>query len=411
MKVSYVTMQFPTSYETFAVNDLMTLRRLGVDLSVHSLRPEYPDSEVLGAEYGLSGIPVSHNSLAASLAGIGVAVRRPGAALALISWVVARTWRNPDHLVRSLILVPRVLQLVETIRGERPDLVHLFWGHYPAMVGHLVRREMPGTVLSVFLGAYDLTWNYGGTAPVARDADVVWTHARENIPAILRLGVPAERVAVSYRGVDLRSFAPTDAAAEPRKIWRRIVSVSRLIPAKAADEVLHVFARVREEWPDATLVLLGDGPERARLEALATSLGIRGAVDFRGHVSREVVREELAAAEVFLLMSRNESERLPNVVKEAMCSRCLCIVTESPGIGELLEDGVHGFVVAHGEIATAARRVGEVFRGEVAVEEMVSAASERIRTHFDVERNMGLYLERWSELLAAGESPVLAGGS
>jgi glycosyltransferase involved in cell wall biosynthesis len=401
MRICYITMQFPATSEAFAASDLRALRRLGATLSIHSLRPAHPRAARLLNEYGLTEVAHTHNSLVASLAGAGLALRRPIVLLQMIGWIVARCWRNPDHLLRSLVLLPRVFQIVESIRRERPDLVHLFWGHYPALVGHLVRRQMPGMVLSTFLGAYDLTWNYGGTPPVARAASVVWTHARENLPAIRRLGVEEQRIGFSYRGVELRLFEGNSR----QKVARRIVSASRLIPAKAVSDLLRVFALVLEDWPDASLVLLGDGPERAQLEALAAELGVEHAVEFRGHVSHETVRAEMAAAQVFLLMSRNESERLPNVVKEAICSRCLCIVTESPGIGELLQHGVHGYVVEQGDLQAAARRIGEVFNGEVMVEEMTAAAYDHVRTHFDVERNMARYLERWEELRRTASPP------
>jgi glycosyltransferase involved in cell wall biosynthesis len=388
-------MQLPTTYETFAANDLRALRRLGVEISVHSLRPAHSAAERLRAEYGLSDVLLTHNSLAASLAGIGIALRQPAAFLSLAGWVVASTWRNPGHLLRSLILLPRVLHIVEAICRERPDVVHLFWGHYPALIGQLIRKRLPGTVLSLFLGAYDLTWNYGGTAAVARAADLVWTHARENVPAIAKLGVDEDRIAVSYRGVDLRYFGQSNRP----KVPRRIVSASRLSRTKAVDDVLKIFARVLREWPDASLILLGNGPERTHLESLAVTLGVAHAVDFRGRVTQETVRAEMAAAEIFLLTSRGEAERLPNVVKEAMASRCLCVVTESPAIDELIQDGVHGYVVPQGDVEAAAQRISRVFAGEMDVAGILDEAAQHLRANFDVERSMQLYLDRWSQLV------------
>lgn len=408
MRICYITMQFPTVYETFAANDVRALKRQGVEVSVHSLRPAHPDADRLRIEYGLGDTTVTHNTLRSSLAGIVSALGQPATLLAFIAWIFSRNWRRPDHLLRSLILLPRVFDIVDTIVRERPEVIHLFWGHYPSMVGHLALKKVPGLNLSIFLGAYDLIWRYGGTPPVARAARVVWTHARENVAVIRELGVEEERIAVSYRGVDLGAFPPLPS----RKVPRRIVSASRLIPAKAVGDVLRAFALVRAAWPDATLTLLGDGPERPHLEGVAAELGLGDAVVFRGHVPHEVVREELAPAEVFLLMSRNESERLPNVVKEAMYSRCICVVAESPGLGELLQERVHGYVVAPGDIEAAADLICQVFAGELPGEELAAAARRQIESHFDVERNIARYVEYWRRLAtvstaaAAGTSPI-----
>lgn len=406
MRICYVTMQFPTTYETFAVRDVRTLQRMGARVTVQSLRPAHPSAAALYGEYGLDpDTPVVHNSPARTLSGIGTALRRPTVLLALTGWIFARCWRRPGHLLRSLILVPRVIDIVEQIRRERPDVVHLFWGHYPAMVGRLVRIRLPGTTLSVFIGAYDLVWGYGGTPPVARSADVVWTHALENVPAIAALGVDRERIAVAYRGVDLSRFHTAGAP----KVARRIVTASRLIPAKGVDDVLKAFAHVLRDWPDATLVVLGDGPDQRRLEALAGDLGIAHAVAFLGHVDQGVVAAELQAAEVFLLMSRNGSERLPNVVKEALACRCVCVVAESPGIEELVRDGVHGFVVPQGDVEGAAGRIRAIFERRVDVEAMTRAGSDHVRTHFDVERTMSLYLERWRRLTRPADAAARPG--
>ena len=83
----------------------------------------------------------------------------------------------------------------------------------------------------------------------------------------------------------------------------------------------------------------------ARDERLARALGIRESVEFRGQVTYDSVLAALASAEVLLFLSRHEAERLPNVVKEAMASRCICIVSRTPGIEELIPNGRIGFIV------------------------------------------------------------------
>jgi colanic acid/amylovoran biosynthesis glycosyltransferase len=395
MKIWYVTMQFPFPSETFAGIDILALRRAGADVVVHSLRPPHPNTANLVRERGLADIPATHNSAWRSLRGVLKLLGRPGLAAELLLWLLKTCRRKPRHLLRSLALVPRVIDLFTQLERERPAVVHLFWGHFPAMLGHLVQRRLPETVVSVFLGAYDLVMRYGGSAPVARQADVVWTHAQMNVPDIEALGVPRERVRVVYRGVELEKLA-TFARAE--KIPRRIISAGRLIKSKGTDDVIHAFKEVAQRWPDASLVILGGGPQREPLEALVKGLGLEASVTFSGHVSHQEVLREMSQAEVFIMMSKKLSERLPNAVKEAVGCRCLCIVTETPGIEELLQNEVHGFVIRQGDSAEAARLIDRAFADPAATTAMIGAASAHLAEHFDVDRSMAEYYSTWAAL-------------
>ena len=412
MNVSYVSMAFPTSEETFACSDVRALRALGVRLSVYAIRGaritglnEPTDlfrfrarrraTEQLLAERGLGDLPLSRNTPAAMLRGILFAATHTGILRELLSWVWRCNQRSLRHLVKSVALIPRTLDIFRSIHRERPDVVHLFWGHYPAMVGYLVRRHLPDIVLSMFLGAYDLERQYPGSAALARSADVVWTHCKHNLSRVAELGVPRSRLRMVYRGIDVGLFS--DGGGE--KIPQRIVTAGRLVPEKAMHDVFAMFAKVLRRWPKASLVVLGDGPERKHLASQAQTLGVSAAVTFRGHVPSLDVRDSMASAEVFVLLSRSVSERLPNVAKEAMASRCACIISESPGIEELVEHGVSGFVVPQGDIDAAAEYVDQLFRDRARRSAVASVGRARVLAQFDLNRSIQAYRDHWIALL------------
>lgn len=396
MKVFYITMQFPAPSETFAATDVRALRRVGADVSVHSLRSAHDDTNRLMRERKTTGVSVSHNNFFNTIIGLLECLRHPKVTAGLVSWLVKTLYRQRSKLWTSIVLVPRVMQLFAQIERERPDVVHLFWGHYPAMVGYLVKEHLPQTVLSVFLGAYDLVQRYGGSAPVARAADAVWTHAQINVQDIEALGVSPERLQVVYRGTDLSAVKSLEKS--PYKSPRRIVSASRLIPAKGVDNVIYTFEKIVKKWPDASLTILGDGGQRDNLEALVASLGLEQSVTFLGHVSQETVLAELDMAEVFLFLSSKSSERLPNVVKEAMSCKCLCIVTETPGIEELLRDKEHGFIVRVERPLEAAEILDDAFAGRIDTTAIVEAAYRHVNEAFDVDSLMIRYYNTWKTL-------------
>ncbi len=390
-------MFFPKPSEAFASLEVRTLSKLGVDISVLAMRfPDARHAQLIG-EYGLESMAIDNATPGNIAFGILAAIRRPFVTMRLKAFIFSRVWRNPRNLLVSLALIPSVMRCFERIKNGRPDVVHLFWGHFPSLTGYLVQRYLPGIAVSHFLGAYDLEYRYGPSAEVAKRADVVWTHARANLPAIERLSVEKERVKVVYRGID------TAAGGEDcrYKNSRRIISAGRLIRSKAFDEVLKVFARVRTAVPGATLTIAGEGPERAALEALAGKLGISDAVVFSGHVSQETVFSFYSEADVFLLMSVSPSERLPNVIKEAALRRCVPVVTRTSGIEELITDDVDGFIVAPHDVDTATERVLELLNNPQRASVKADAARAKVITKFDVLSSMREYMTTWKQLCDA----------
>ncbi|MBW4506559.1 MAG: glycosyltransferase [Scytonematopsis contorta HA4267-MV1] len=401
MKVWLITMGFPVPSETFVSNDVLALHRMGVEVAVHCLRPQHPTQSELLVERNLTDIWVTHNSLQAIIHGLWIGLTRPILLFNFISWIVQNTWKKPTHLFKSLALLPRSLQIFKFIEQERPEVVYLYWSHYPSLIGQLVQTWLAEIVVAISFIAYDMKEEYACSKIVTRNADIVQTVTSANIPAIEKLGVSSSEILVSHHGIDTSKIP-----VSKEKIKRRIVTAGRLITGKGMDDVLQVFKQVLAKYPDASLVILGDGAERKNLETLACSLGIEGAVSFRGHVSHENVLSEMAKAEVFLFLSK--SERLPNVVKEAMACRCLCVVTQTPGIEELLSDGQHGYVVSQGDLKAAVQKVNQAFVDSIKTQQMVEAAHIYAKNNFDINRIMENLHKLWHKRLNAKASLLKA---
>ena len=395
MRIAYVTMRFPAPSETFASTDVKALLRRGDAVTVFGLRPAHARHAALVSERSLETVAVRPLSFARALRGLRLAVVRPAWTWAMLLWIVRWTWRRPTHAVRSLLLLPSALVVFDDVRRGGFAVAHLFWGHYPAMVGHLLERFAPEVVRSIFLGAYDLAMGYGGSAPVARNADTVWTHARVNVPDIERLGVPARSVRVAYRGVDAPHLEAVARRFVGKRVPRRVVTVARLIASKGLRDVIRAFAAVRRVVPDATLCIVGEGPDRVTLEKLARGFGVAEAIEFLGHVPHADALAAMARSEVFVLLSTKPGERLPNVVKEAMALGCVCVVTATPGIDELVEHERTGFVLESTEDESAAGWLQRALTMGSERRVLQEAAAQRIRESFDVAATMDRYREAW----------------
>lgn len=402
LDVAYVTMQFPVPSETFACNDVRVLTERGVAVTVHALRGRHPDADKLLREREVEDVVLTHNAPASLLRGLSYGLRHPFRLSHFLSWIVRTNWRKPEHLVKSFVLALRSLDIFSHLEKDPPDVVFIYWGHYPSMVGYLVKRHLPGVEVTLSLVAYDLDMGYGGSKVLARQADVVRTLSHTNVVQLSDMyGVPQESIEVVYDGVDMTRFEAVSSLDLQRvKRSKRIVSAGRLIVDKGMYEVLEVFATVLQRHPDATLVILGDGEERRGLEAKSRALGVAHAVEFKGHVNHDTVFEEMAKAEVFLFLSY--AERLPNVVKEAMLCECVCIVSDTIGIRELIPDDTYGYVVE--SVEQAGNAVLDVFAPgakETLVASLTDRASRHIAENLSVETSVSRYVALWERDSAA----------
>jgi glycosyltransferase involved in cell wall biosynthesis len=148
--------------------------------------------------------------------------------------------------------------------------------------------------------------------------------------------------------------------------------VGHLVLQKQPHLAVEVLARVRHDVADARLVVVGDGPRRAQLEALVTAEGLEGVVHLLGH--RDDVPRVLAALDLLLLPSRSES--MPGVVVEAQQAGCPVVAFPVDGITDIVVPGVTGVVTDRSDPEDAANVVADLLRDAPKRQSMSDAARE-----------------------------------
>lgn len=394
-----MTIQFPRPSETFVTREVRALKDLGVDISVYTLRPPHADAEQMTKEREIEDIPVYDQVFGSLPLSLQWGLTNPGKVFGLVFWVVQRTLNDPVDLIKSLLLVPRAVAIFKKIRDRRPDLVHLYWGHYPSLVGWLLKTYEPEIPITTFIGAYDLKKKYGGTREILSASKRVFTMAKANVgPLGEWFGVPTEKVNVIYQSIDLEKIREyTDGISEKPG---RMVSAGRLVKPKRMGDVIRVFASVKESIEDGELVLMGEGPDKERLVALVNDLNIKEEVKFLGHVNEKRVFTEMARSDIFLFMSNKEGERLPNVVKEAMVCECFCVSSKTPGMEELIDHGIDGYLVEPGNIKEASEIIRAYIEGKIEKEEIKKNAREKIKEIFNLSVSAGKYKSEWEEVVS-----------
>ncbi len=151
-----------------------------------------------------------------------------------------------------------------------------------------------------------------------------------------------------------------------------LTHISNFREVKRVKDVVRIFARVRRTIP-ATLLMIGDGPDRAESERESRELGVEADVRFLGRL--DPVVPLLQQSDLFLLPSQSESFGLAAL--EAMATGVPVVGSRVGGVPELIEDGVSGILEPPGSVEAMARRSAEVLRDEAAHQRMVAAALAR----------------------------------
>jgi glycosyltransferase involved in cell wall biosynthesis len=157
----------------------------------------------------------------------------------------------------------------------------------------------------------------------------------------------------------------------------RLVTVSNLVRLKRVETLLHGISRLAGRIP-LVLRIVGEGSERAALESLAHTLGIRDQVEFVGETPPDIVMDHLNWADVFLFAS--ESEGRPNAVLEAMAAGLPTIAADIPGVRELIAGG-YGPLVPVGDAEAFAQTIAEFSEEPDSALEMGRAARAAIERH------------------------------
>ena len=274
-----------------------------------------------------------------------------------------RVVRQRTAVLANTPLLPGLLPRLLTHR-PRPDVIHVHTGQafVPEIVAlaaalrriryvahqHLVLQ--PSSRLGRLLLPAYFRLVFG---PVLRRADrVICLTAAMRDEVVHTFGVDPARVALIGNGVDIRRIP---GPADPRR-KDELLFVGRLAVQKNVDALLHATAALRAEGRDVRVRIIGDGPERRRLRALADRLGLAGAVAIDGRGDRTGIEAAYARATALVLPSTHEG--MPLVLLEAMAAGTPVVAAALPEIVEVGGDAVLAVdVAAPGALATALGRV------------------------------------------------------
>jgi colanic acid/amylovoran biosynthesis glycosyltransferase len=369
MRIAIVAGAFPVLSETFVLNQITGLLDRGHDVRVFA--DHAGDSDVVHPDvesYGL--LERTHY------------------------WSEGRRYRkllDPRRTLRAAAEGSTREAALEPV-GEF-DAILCHFGHVGERVRRLRKLGVIDGPLAVIFHAWDLTVLFNEKErsfydSLFEEAEMLLPISEKWRGRLIELGADPRRIEVHHMGIDTRRFEcrlRSRGEEEPT----RFVMVARLVEKKGVEYAIRALAAVRRRYGvDARMEILGDGPLRDPLGEIVRGLEVGDAVQFLGWCDQDVVAERLRAAHVLCAPSvtaeNGDMEGIPVGIMEAMASGMPVVSTWHSGIGELVEDGVTGYLVPERDVGALAEAMREVAENPGSWIRLGTRARAKVEREFDI---------------------------
>ncbi len=414
MRVLVLVHTFPSRTQTFVLNQVTGLLRLGCDVRILAKDSDFAD-------------PASAPAAAAGLTDrITYLGHRGGAGRAAVAAgapaLAGYGLRYPLRAARALGVAQATgdwsalqgLLAARALAAQAPfDVMHCQFGSIANMAIVLERAGIVRAPIVTSFRGSDIT-SYVRRLPRAyrllAAAGARFLPVCSPFVAPLRdLGVPVGRIEVHFSGIDVAQF-PFRRREAPSGRPARLLAIGRMTAKKGFGHLIEAVRLLAASGRPITLALVGDGPQQPSLQAQVETAGLSEIVHFRAVVPHAEVPALMDGADVLVAPSltdpSGDREGIPNVLKEAMACGLPVVATRHSGIPDLIEDGVEGLLAPEADAPALANRIAQLLDDPALSVRLSSAARAKVERLFDRDalnaRLLAIYGEVVAEAAAVG---------
>lgn len=383
-RLAYVTSLYPAASHTFILREITSLEALGFDILPCAIREPAP-AHLIGPEEQAAHAKTFYvlkaaRQLTTLPAALWTALKTPGRLWQALKLAVRTPPPGLRGALKQAFYFTEALILARHLQAQGIAHIHNHFADHSANVSMLTSALSDIPFSYTLHGPNELfeadKWYFAEKTARARFVACISHFARSQA---MYFSDPAhwDKLRIVHCGVMPERY---DRPAPPAQDGLQLLFVGRLTPVKGVRLLLEALGKARAANPAVTLKIIGDGEDRAHLEALAAPLG--DAVAFLGYQSQEEVAQALAEADALVLPSF--AEGLPVVLMEALAAATPVICSQVAGVGELVENGVSGFTIPAGDIDTLTTRILQLAEDPALRAQLGAEGQARVRAEFDI---------------------------
>jgi len=297
--------------------------------------------------------------------------------------------------------------LVDILRREQPELVHVYYGH-KAVKYHEMIQAWGGPWIVSFHGVdvvkfFDRDGYHDQMKAVFRDAQLVLARSESLLVELEKLGCPREKLRLNRTPIPLSHITPVvrqpPSDGEP---WR-LVQACRLIEKKGILTVLDALIEVAKTISHFQYILCGEGPGREAIEQRVAELGLGDRVVLRGWTEQDELAEEYTNAHLFLhpseLTGTSDQEGVPNSMLEAMAYGLPIIATLHGGIPEAVRNHEDGILVPERSPNELAAALIKVMSDPELLASYSTSSAKTVRERYGLEQSISAMEDCYAEAI------------
>lgn len=401
-RVAYIMSRFPKLTETFILFEMLAMIEQGVPVELFPLLRErtnimHPEAERFMERAHF----VPFISWPIIRANLHYLRRKPRTYLATLRDLLKGNWGSLRYFTGALGIFPKSVYFAAQIERADVSHVHAHFASHPAAAAYVIHR-LTDVPFSFTAHGSDIHRDRTMLAEKVAEASFVVPISDFNKEVILGAcnGRYAGKMTVIHCGVDTDHFRPQneDPDIDGRALHSgsstkplTICCIGTLHEVKGQNYLIEACRLLKERNVDFRCHFIGDGPDRAALEAQSEQAGISKWVTFHGLQTRAEVAGILRSADVVTAPSVPSSdgrrEGIPVALMEAMSTGLPVVASRLSGIPELVEDEVSGLLTPPGDAVALAGALERLWRDPALRQRLGRAARQRILDDFDLHRN------------------------
>jgi glycosyltransferase involved in cell wall biosynthesis len=407
LRVAYILSTYPYLTTTFIDREILAVQQLGIELVLVSMRR--PAAIKVRAEISALTQVTKYLLTAPYVkflaAHLHFSLTRPLAYLTTLVYLLTRRHPGFSAWIRTLFYFLVGVRAAESLREEKVDHIHAHFADRATVIAMVVSRLLD-VPYSVFAHAYDI---YASPVMLPEKMDgskFVATCTAYNKAHLERLdgGRFLGKVHLIYHGLDLSRFQPARTefvhpATRPNDIRRQttdnqrplLLSVGQLKEKKGFPYLIQACRLLKDRGYDFVCEIVGEGPQRAQLEALIGELDLADTVVLHGAVPHPEVIDKYTQATLFALAcipaEDGDRDGLPNVLLEAMAMQVPVVSTRFSGIPEAVKDGLTGLLVPPRDAEAIAEALSRLLDDPHLRHRLGQEGRRQVENSFDIQKN------------------------